>query len=445
MVNSLKEYLNLAERKNWILSVKEKVHREDIPAFIEKLSWEGKILLFGNVKDYPCRLVANLVPSHDIFKEIFETDNPYEFFIKGVQRRKQTVHVSYPELNHIGMSDKKLIDVIPILRHYEKDSAPFITTGIVSSVDPDSGIVGRGIHRMEYRSRNLLGVALLNPPLTTIYQKYRLRGQRMPVAITIGVDPVLFISMALKVSPGTDKLEVAGGLRGNGIDVMTAPQSGIEVPAAGELLLEGYVDHTKSKKDGPLGEISGYYLSLESTPTIVVEHMYHRDTPLYHALLPTSPEADRYLTFVSRAHLEESTKRLFPFIVHISFTPKTFGSSLVVNVKTTEKFKIRNLILFLLSFPMIKKVIVVDDDVNTDDPYDVEWAVVTRCKADEDFIIIKNLHGQPIDPTVEDVYGVTKIGINASVQGKKIEERARVVSGDAKRIKAVISKIDGRC
>ena len=67
----------------------------------------------------------------------------------------------------------------------------------------------------------------------------------MPVAITIGVDPALFISMVLKVPPGTDKLEVAGGLGGKGIEVMSSPQSGIEVPVAGELLL---VDFTEEER-----------------------------------------------------------------------------------------------------------------------------------------------------------------------------------------------------
>ena len=441
MVNSLKEYLEIAKAKGWVLAIKEKVYREDIPALIEKLSWEGKILLFENVKGYSCQLIANLVPSHDVFRILFDTENPYDYFIKGVQRTEKKVRVTEKKLKHIEVSGKNLLDLLPLLKHYEKDSAPFITTGIVSSVDPDSGIVGRGIHRMEYRGKNLLGVALLNPPLTTIYEKYKSRGKRMPVAITIGVDPALFISMALKVPPGTDKLEVAGGLRGKGIEVMPTPQGGIEVPTAGELLLEGYIDETRGKKDGPMGEISGYYLSLQETPTIVVEHLYFRDSPIYHALLPTSQEADRYLTFVSRAHLEESAKKLFSFIVNITFVPKTFGSSLVVQVMTSEKFKIRNLIIFLLSFPMVKKVVIVDDDVNADDPYDVEWAVITRCKADDDFIIINKLQGQPIDPTAEDVYGVTKIGINATIQGKSIEERAKVTKGNIKRIRDVMSKI----
>ncbi len=445
MVNSLKEYLELVKAKNWVLTIKEKVYREDIPALIEKLSWEGKILLFEHIQGYSCKIIANLFPSHDVFKLLFDTENPYDYFIKGVQRAEKKVRVREKKLKHTEVSGRNILDLVPLLKHYEKDSAPFITTGIVSSIDPDSGIVGRGIHRMEYRGKNHLGVALLNPPLTTIYEKYISRGQRMPVAITVGVDPALFISMALKVPPGTDKLEVAGGLRGKGIEVMSAPQTGIEVLASGELLLEGYIDDKRGKKDGPMGEISGYYLSLEKTPTIVVEHLYHGNSPIYHALLPTSQEADRYLTFVSRAHMEESAKKLYSFIVNMTFVPKTFGSSLVVNVRTTEKFKIRNLILFLLSFPMIKKVVVVDDDVNSDDLYDVEWAVITRCKADEDFMIIDKLQGQPIDPTAEDVYGVTKIGINATIQGKSIEERAKVTVGNSKRINEIMRKLNGGC
>ena len=90
MVHSLKEYLDLVKGKNWVLSIKEKVYREDIPDLIERLSWEGKVLLFENVKGYTCQLVANLVPSHDIFKELFDTENPYEFFIKGVQKTEKT-------------------------------------------------------------------------------------------------------------------------------------------------------------------------------------------------------------------------------------------------------------------------------------------------------------------------------------------------------------------
>jgi len=444
MVESLKDYLGLMEKLGQVLRIKKKVHRDDIPELIDKLSGQRKILLFEAVENYTCQLVANLAPSHDAFKQLFETDNPYEFFVRGIQKTEKTIKITDKKLQSITMTGgKDLLDFLPVLKYYENDSAPYITSGIVSSIDPDTGVVGRGIHRMEYRGGNCLGVALLNPPLTTIYQKYLARKTRMPLSITIGVDPSIFISMALKPSLGVDKLELAGGLKGKGIPVIQSYESTTEVPASGEFLLEGYIDGLKGKQDGPMGEISGYYLSVAETPTIVIERLSYQESPIYHALLPTCPEADMYLTFVSRAHLEESAKRLFSWITNLTFVPRTFGSSLVVNVQTTEKFKVRNLILFLLSFPMIKKVVIVDNDVNPEDLRDVEWAVITRCKADEDFIILDRLQGQPIDPTAMDVYGVTKIGINATVSGKNIEQRARVAGGNRERIESILQSIGG--
>jgi len=264
----------------------------------------------------------------------------------------------------------------------------------------------------------------------------------MPITVSLGVDPLLFISMALKASWGADKIETAGGLRGKGIEVISSYDSSIDVPAGCEFYLEGFVTMEKGMQDGPMGEISGYYLSLKETPTVEIHRLTRRESPIYHALLPTSAEADLYLVFVSSAHIEENAKKLFPFITKITFIRKTFGSSVVVNVGSTERFKIRSLIMFLLSFPMIKKAVIVDDDVDAEDLRDVEWAVITRSSASEDMIIVNGLQGQPIDPQAEGGNGVTKIGFNATVQGKSIKDRAHVVKGDSERIRKILNLIE---
>lgn len=442
MINSLKDYIGLIRNKGLLLEVKESLSRNDVPELIEKLSTYRKVLLFENVEGYNCKLVANLVPSHDVFAELFgEADNPYKFFLEGVKRTEKKVTSTDRAYTSISMAGKDILDFLPILKHYVKDSAPYITTGIVSTPDPESGAIGRGIHRMEYRGGNLLGAALLNPPIKDIYEKYKEKNEKMPVTVSIGVDPIIFLSMALKVPVTTDKLEIAGGLKGRGIEVISSFDSAIDVPVGTEFLLEGYIEPYNVKQDGPLGEISGYYLTIKETPTFVVQKLSYRDSPIYHALLPTSLEADMYLTFVSRAHIEDSVKKLFPFISRITFVQKTFGSSIVVNVNIVERHKIRNLLLFLLSFPMIKKALVVDEDVDAEDLRDVEWALVTRCSADEDVIILKGLQGQPIDPQVKDGSGITKIGIDATIQGKSIEERAQVVKGNHERIEKILQSI----
>jgi 2,5-furandicarboxylate decarboxylase 1 len=444
MIKSLRDYLDVMKAKNRVLEIKDPVSREDIPELIDRLSVSKKVLLFENVVNYDFKLVANLVPSQDVFGILFDgAGNPRDAFLQRTNRRQPKIPVSRGHLNTIDVSGKDLRDILPILKHYKDDSAPYITTSVLSSVDPDSGLVGRGIHRMEYRGGNLMGASLINPPLGEIYQKYRARHEKMPITVCIGVDPVLFLSMALKVPLETDKLEVSGGLRGSGIEVVPSFDSPIQVPAESEIILEGYVDPDKGKQDGPLGEISGYYLTIKETPTVVIQRLSYRASPIYHALLPTCPEADMYLTFVSSAHMEESIKKLFPFISKITFIQKTFGSSVVVNIRSVERFKVRSLLVSLLSYPMIKKAVVVDEDVNSEDLKDVEWAFVTRCFSSEDVVIVKDLQGQPIDPQAKEGRGVSKIGIDATVQGKTMEARALVAKGDSVRIGTILNSIGG--
>jgi 2,5-furandicarboxylate decarboxylase 1 len=442
MVDSLREYLAFMKGRGLVLEIGEWVAREDIPEVVELLSDRGRVIRFEHVEGYDCEVVANLVPSHEALRTLLGGEDAYALFLEGIKRVRKTKAVEREGLETIDMTGRDLLSVLPMLKHCEKDSAPFITTGIVSAIDPVRGVVGRGIHRLEYRGGNRLGVTLVNPPLSDILQSYGTRGERMRLAVTLGVDPLLFLSMALKVGPDTDKLEVAGGLKGDGVKVIDLVETGVSVPAGAEFYLEGFVDCDDVRKDGPLGEISGYYMALEGTPTLVVSRISRRSAPLYHALLPTSLEGDAYLTFVSRAHVEDAMKKLFPFIQDMAFVQKTFGASVVVSVRPVERAKIRNLLMSMLAFPMIKKVVVVDGDV---DPYslrDVEWAVVTRCVADQDVIIIGGLQGQSIDPQARGRgLGVAKTGIDATMQGKDMEERARVAAGNRARIEKVLRSI----
>jgi 2,5-furandicarboxylate decarboxylase 1 len=443
-MDSLRDYIAFVKKRDLLLEVEDQVTREDVPELIERLSATKKVLLFKNLKGYKCSLVANLVPSHEVFRHLFNAENPYQFFLEGIRKTAKKVKAER-KLETVSLKGRDLLELLPILKHYEKDSAPFITTSVISALDPDSGVVGRGIHRMEYRGKNRIGVALINPPLVDIYRKHKARRERMPVTVAVGVDPILFLSMALKGQPGKDKLEVAGGLKGKGIKVMQSFDSSIDVPAGAEMYLEGYIDPDDVRRDGPLGEISGYYMTNKESPTMVVNRLSYQTAPMYHALLPTSLESDTYLTFVSRAHMEDAVKKLFPFIVDITFVQKTFGSSVIVSIKPVDRSRIRNLILSMLAFPMIKKVIVVDEDVDPQDLRDVEWALVTRCLADKDIVIVPGLQGQPIDPQAEHGLGVAKMGIDATTQGKTFEEKALIAAGSRKNIERILKSIGGAC
>ena len=447
MIDSLRDYIELLRHKNLLLEVSEKVFREDLPELIDSLQDSGKALLFTNVDGYTGRVAANLVPSQDCFADIFETTvNHYEYFTNALKRREKKLPSVEHDLTSVAMEGRELLDYLPILRHYEQDSAPFITAAIASSRDPETGAVARGIHRLEWRKGNRIGIALLNPPLSELMEKYKRLQQPMPISLSIGNDIAVLLAMALKPvgtdlkSVPTDKLEIAGGLKGRGIATVSSFDSDIDVPQAGEILLEGFVDYHDCRPDGPLGEISGYYMRLRETPTVVVQRLSFRPSPIYHALLPTCLEADMYLTFVSYAHIHETLLRFFPFVLRMHFIPKTFGSSVVVQVNSVETQRIRSLITFILSFPMIKKVVVVDEDVNVEDYRDVEWAIATRFDPRQDLITIDNLPVQPIDPQKKEGQGITKMGMNATAFGKNIEARARIARGERTRVESIATR-----
>jgi 2,5-furandicarboxylate decarboxylase 1 len=439
MINSLRDYLEVLRKKGLLLEVREQVFREDLPELIASLQGSGKALLFTDVAGYSGRVAANLVPAQDCFADIFETTgNHYEYFINALKRREQKLPTVEHDLVTTAMEGRELLDHLPILKHYEQDSAPFITAAIASSRDPETGAVARGIHRLEWRKGNRVGIALLNPPLSELFEKYKRLQRPMPISLSIGNDLAVLLAMALKPLPDTDKLEIAGGLKGRGIATISSFDSDIDVPQSGEILLEGLVDYDDCRPDGPLGEISGYYMSLRETPTIVVKRLSCRPSPIYHVLLPTCLEADMYLTFVSYAHIHETLMRLYPFVMRLHFIPKTFGSSVVVQVKSVETQRIRSLITFVLSFPMIKKVVVVDEDVDAEDYRDVEWAMATRFDPRQDLIVIDNLPVQPIDPQKKEGQGLTKMGMNATAFGKNIEARAIIAQGERTRIEAIV-------
>ncbi|MHB8762769.1 MAG: UbiD family decarboxylase domain-containing protein [Deferrisomatales bacterium] len=306
--------------------------------------------------------------------------------------------------------------LLPILTHYAGDSGPFITAGLASARDPDTGAVGRGIHRMELRGPGELGVALLNQPLSEIYAKHRERGVPMPFAVVLGLEPLTFLGCALKGSGFADKLCVAGALRGEAVGVVPGPLTGIPVPARAEFVLEGEVDPAAERPDGPLGEISGYSMAFPVVPTFRVKRVSHRASPLYQALLPTGPEGEVLLSVTAESQVLTHAEALYPFTRGFYFVPGTFGSSLVVRVARTRGEEVRNLLAHLLALPMVKKAVAVAEDVDPREPAEVEWSVATRCQPDRDALVLAGMRGQPIDPSAEG-FRTSKLGLDATGYG----------------------------
>ena len=174
---------------------------------------EGPAILFENVKGYQFPVVGNLLGTKKRLSMALGVD-PEDLIESALSKLDKRIPpiLTFDRSQKVVITKREKIDLLkllPILTHYSKDSGPYITSGITSARDLKNRTIGRGLHRMEVRGKNELGISLLNPPLSEIYAQYKKENRKMEVATVIGVDPATFIAAIFKIPRGIDKLSVA--------------------------------------------------------------------------------------------------------------------------------------------------------------------------------------------------------------------------------------------
>ena len=430
--SGLKDFIEFLKQNGELLTLSTPLAPKfEISAVISELGKkEAPALLFEKVKGYSFPVVGNLLGTKKRLSMALGLGqkNFFEKMLSKLEERIPPALVKnrFPREVITLKGKNDLLKLLPILTHYAGDSGPYITSGITSARDPKDGTIGRGLHRMEMRGKNELGISLINPPLSEIYAQYKKENRRMEVATAIGLDPAILVAAVSKVPRGTDKLSVAGGLKGKPIPMVKAETVDIDIPAQAEIVIEGYVDPKGKEKDGTLGESSGYYMTFSKSPTIHVTTITYRKGAYFHAIVPWGLEVDNLLCLIHGIDFVPKMKKEIPSIKRIHFIPGTFGSHVVMNIDTDSKAEIRKALTYALSFTHVKKVIVVDEDVDPEDSQEVEWALATRFQGDRDLIVAPDLRGQPIDPSSKEGFLTTKIGMDATRPKKEGFEKVDV-------------------
>lgn len=420
--------------------------RYEIPAVLDRINGEkAPAILFEQVKGHAIPVVGNLlgtekrmaltlgVEAGDVIQHLQDNlDKRITPFLITEENERVTFSLS---------EDNAIQEILPILTHYTLDSGPFITSAVTSAKFPDSDVVGRGLHRIEIRSNTTVGISLVNPPLSDIYEHHKKEGTPMELAIAVGVDPAILLGTVLKAPKGVDKLANVGGLMGGAVATVRANTVDVEIPAFAEIVLEGYIEPKEGEKGGILGEVSGYYISFPS-PSVHITTISLRRDAVYHGLLPRGAEVEQILSFVWGLKIIPKMKREFPSIRDFHFVAGTFGSHLVMSTSSADRGENRRAVTMALSFSNVKKAVIVDGDVDIRDPLEVEWAMATRFQADRDLIVLSDVKGQPIDPSAGAEFISSKIGIDATMPDRKNFDRIRFPDAVKSRLASIINELD---
>jgi 2,5-furandicarboxylate decarboxylase 1 len=406
---------------------------------------EAPAILFEKVKGYQFPVVGNLLGTKKRLSIALGVDQEdlVEAPLQKLEKKVSPILISNRSQRMVITKKEKidLLKLLPILTHYSKDSGPYITSGITSARDLKNRTIGRGLHRMEVRGKDELGISLLNPPLSEIYAQYKKENKKMEVATVIGVDPAILIATVFKIPRGIDKLSVAGGLRGEPVPMVKADTVDLDIPAHAEIVIEGVIVPKGKEMDGMLGESSGYYMTFPKSPSIHVTGITYRKEALFQAIVPWGLEVDNLLSFIHGMDFIPKMKKEFPSIQKIHMIPRTFGSHVVISIDMDNKGEIRRALTFALSFSNVKKAVVVDGDVEVENDHEVEWAIATRFQADQDLIVIRDLRGQPIDPSSKEGFSTTKIGIDATRPKKEGFEKVDVPKEVKSRLASMLKNL----
>jgi UbiD family decarboxylase len=297
---------------------------------------------------------------------------------------------------------------LPLCTNNPKDGGPYITAGHVIIKDPEYGN-NLAIYRMMLVSKN--EVTIRFTPGHDGYdfiKNAEKRGQKkFEVAVCIGVPPAVYVASQFEPRAGVFELEIAGGLAGAPIDVVKCQTIDLEVPALAEIVLEGELTiPAKTGNEGPFGEFCGYTTQQVPNERIMkIKALTHRKNPIYHNIwLGKPPHEHLYvdaLTYAVAAYLE--LKPAYP-VLKKAYAPP-WGVSIVLILQLENRLKRPGIVDNILAASLYtrsgkwKHVIVVDEDINIEDPNQVLWALTTRFQPATDMYVIPRGITSTLEPS----------------------------------------------
>ena len=416
----LKQFLARLDEAGDLLRIKQPVDpKYEIAAILDSVDKASRrAVLFERVRGHRAQVVGNLLSHRRRIALAMgvEENALLKEYLRRMKRRVKPRMVAHSAvMDTIVQAKPDILKAIPVLTHREGDAGPYFTSAVTIARDPETGESGMGIYRIQVRGPDEISLNFQNPPLTQFLQKAEAMGKELEIAVVLGMDPLTFIASVFPAPPGTDRFEIAGGLRGRAVDLMQCKTVDLRVPADAEFVLEGRVKPGRRVNEGPFGESWGTYRKGRN-PVARIDAIVSRTNPIYQALLSYSGEDRALIGFSLEALLLDSLRAAHPGVMSVDID-RFNRSHLIVRMRKSSDAEPRQVLKKVLaSVAIVKTAMVVDDDIDAGDPYAIGFALATRFQAKRGTVILEAPSSalDPSAPLKKSGRLSSKLGIDAT-------------------------------
>ena len=281
---------------------------------------------------------------------------------------------------------------LPILQCWPQDGGRYITWPMVITKNPETGKRNTGTYRMQVFDERTTGMHWQTQKHGAEHfrsARAKNREGKIEVAVAIGADPATCLAGILPVPPDMDEFMFSGFLRREPVELVKCKTVDLEVPANAEIVLEGHVDLNEMRTEGPFGDHTGFYSLEGQYPVFHLDCITHRKDPLYlTTIVGPPPQEDYYIGHAIERVFLPVMKMQHPEIVDVAMPAEgIFQNLMIVAIRKSypgHARKTMNAIWSLGQAMFTKVIVVVDHDVNVQDPREVVWKALCAIDPERD-------------------------------------------------------------
>lgn len=423
----MREFLKVLEDEFKVIKIQEEISTK---YEVSKLLKEHPkdVLIFENVKESDMRIISGICNTREKIARSISVTVP-EITRRIMDATDKPIPIDNVEKigKNFDISKKADLSELPIPTYYRNDGGAYITAGVVIAKDPQTGVRNASIHRMLVNGKDRLGIRIVPRNLYTYYKKAEEMDKPLEIAIAIGMNPATLLASCTSIPITADELEVANTFHSGEMKLVKCETVDLEVPDC-EILLEGRILPHEREAEGPFVDLTDTYDVVRQEPIIQLGKMHYKKNPLFHAIMPAGNEHKLLQGLPQEPRIYRAVQNTIPTVKNVVLTEGgCCWLHAAVSIQKQTQGDGKNVIMAALAaHPSLKHCVVVDEDIDIFNSDDLEYAIATRVKGDDDIIIIPKARGSSLDPCALPDGTTTKVGVDATKSLDKKEKFERV-------------------